>query len=149
MAYKKFLLAFLCFVSVAQAEPITAQFWPNRIMRTMTSLATANNLADQRAFANIAQSQTDSSIVAATAGLTIRVLALTCVTGSSATTITFNSKPAGAGTAISPLFANGANGVLTLPWNPDGWLETTQGQGLTATTGAGASTGCLVVYVTY
>ena len=101
----------------------------------------------QYAKADIASSATDSSIVAATTGKKIRVIALACVTGSTPTTITFNSKGSGAGTAISCQFQNGANGGEVLNFNPAGWFETTASQALTATTGAGSTTGVIVTYI--
>lgn len=97
--------------------------------------------------ANIAAAQTDAAVVAAVAGKKIRVLGVVFVTGATATNLTFNSKPAGAGTAVSPLFANGANGGATLPFADSGWFETVAGEGLSATTGAGSTTGIQVVYV--
>ncbi len=108
---------------------------------------TLAGLTVKRAFANVAASSTDSSIVAAVASKKIRVLAVAVVAGGTATNITFNSKPAGAGTAISPLFANAANGGEILPFMQHGWFETTAGEGLTVTTGAGSTTGVLVIYV--
>lgn len=100
------------------------------------------------AFANIAASQTDSSIVAARTNMKVRVLALHMSAGGTATNVTFNTKPTGAGTAISPLFALPINGERTLPHSSynRAWLETGKGEGLTVTTGAGATTGILVVY---
>lgn len=102
----------------------------------------------KRAFANVAASQTDSALVSAVAGSSIKVLGLVAKCGGTATNITFNTKPTGAGTAISPLFANGINGDTTLPEteNGDGWFETNVGEGLTCTTGAGSATGVLVIY---
>ncbi len=99
------------------------------------------------AFANVAASQTDSSIVTATAAKVIRVLQVAFVAGATATNITFNTKPTGAGSAISPLFADAGNGGVVLPYSPVGWFETGSGEGLTVTTGAGATTGILVTYV--
>ena len=99
------------------------------------------------AIANIAASQTDSSLVTAVAGKKIRVIGLAMVSGNTATNVTFNTKPSGSGTAITPLFANAANGGLVLPLNENGWFETTVGQGLSVTTGSGATTGILVSYV--
>lgn len=99
------------------------------------------------AFANVAASQTDSSIVAAVAGKRIRVKAVAFVCGAVATNATFNSKGSGAGTAISPLFANAANGGAVLPYHERGWFETELGEGLSLTTGAGSTTGVLVTYV--
>jgi hypothetical protein len=101
----------------------------------------------KRAKSNIAASQTDSIIVAAVSGKKIRILALSVLTGATATTITFNSKSAQAGSAISCLYANAANGGLVLPYNPLGWFETVLSEGFSATTGAGATTGVHVVYV--
>jgi hypothetical protein len=98
----------------------------------------------KRAVANIAQSQTDSSVVAAVPGKKIRVVQLACQAGATATTIFFES---GASTAITPTFANGANGGAVLPYNPAGWFETAAGSALTATTGAGSTTGILVGYI--
>ena len=100
-----------------------------------------------RALANVAASQTDSSLVAAVAGKKIRVIFLIAKAGATATVATFNSKGAGAGVAISAAFANGANGDVTLPYNKDGWFETTAGEALTVTTGAGSTTGIQLGYV--
>lgn len=97
--------------------------------------------------ANVAAGQTDASVVAAVALKKIRVVGLVMVTGASATDVTFNTKPGGAGTAISMLFANAENGGAVLPFNPVGWFETSTGEGLSATTGAGATTGIQVVYL--
>jgi len=100
----------------------------------------------KRAFANIAAATTDGHIVTAVALKSIVVVAVAVVTGSTATTITFNTKPVGAGTAISPAFANDINGGEVLPFNLGGWFASTTGDGLTATTGAGSTTGILVTY---
>lgn len=95
---------------------------------------------------NIAASTTDGSLVSAVAGKSIRVLSCLMRPGGTATTAVFNSKPAGSGTAISCLFTNGANAIADLPFNPDGWFDTNIGEGLTVTTGSGATTGFQVVY---
>lgn len=112
---------------------------------TLYSGSTA--LTPKFAFANVNASSTDSSIVAAVTAKRIRVLAVAAVAGATATTLTFNTKPAGAGSAISPLLANGANGGEILPFSPVGWFQTASGEGLTVTTGSGSATGVLVVYV--
>lgn len=104
-------------------------------------------LVVKRALANIAASTTDSVVVAAVTGKQIHVLSVAVLTGGTATTCTFNSKGAGAGTAISMQFQNGANGGAVLPYNPKGWFVTAVGEGLTATTGAGSQTGIQVTYV--
>jgi hypothetical protein len=100
-----------------------------------------------RAVANISASTTDGAIVTAVAGKKIRVQAAKAIAGATATNLTFNSKPAGAGTAIDCLNANGANGGMVLPFNPKGWFDTNVGEGLTATTGGGSTTGILVNYI--
>jgi hypothetical protein len=100
------------------------------------------------ALANVAASQTDSVLVAGIAGKRIRVKALGFICGATATTATFNTKGSGAGVAISPLFANAANGGAIWGHNPEGWFETELGEALTLTTGAGSTTGVLVKYVT-
>ena len=96
---------------------------------------------------NIAASQTDSAIVAAVPGCIIRVLSVYALAGGTATTLVFNSKPSGAGSAISATFANAANGGEVLPFNIQGWCDTKAGEGLSATTGAGATTGMQVEYI--
>lgn len=100
------------------------------------------------AFANVTASSTDSSIIAAVSGKSIVVVQLAMVSGATATNVTFNSKPSGAGSAISPLFANGANGGAVLNYNQQGWFKTSPGEGLTVTTGSGSTTGILVGYIT-
>lgn len=100
----------------------------------------------KRTFANVAASQTDSSLVAAVAGTSIKVLAVFAKAGGTATTLTFNTKPSGAGSAISASFANGINGDTLLPYNEEGWFETAVGEGLTCTTGAGSTTGIQIIY---
>jgi hypothetical protein len=106
------------------------------------------------AIANTAASTTDGTLtteggVALAAPSTrqkIVVLAIACVAGGTATNLTFNSKGSGAGTAISPLLANAANGGAVLPFNPVGWFSTNLGETLTVTTGTGSATGINVVY---
>jgi hypothetical protein len=100
-------------------------------------------LTVKRAFVNLAASTSNGSIVAAVATKKLRVLALFMLCGATATDITFQSNA----TAISPLFANAANGGAALAQTPFGWFETTAGEALKATTGAGSATGVLVLYV--
>lgn len=97
----------------------------------------------KRVKANVAQSQTDSSMVAAVTGKKIRVLSIAMVAGGTATDATFNS----GSTAISCLFANAANGGAVLPFNEHGWFETVAGAALTVTTGAGSTTGIQLTYI--
>lgn len=102
-------------------------------------------------FSNITASSTDSSILAASTGVRIRVLGVAAETGSSATSITFNSKGSGSGTAISMTFSLPANGGFVLPvagapMNEVPWFQTNIGEALTATTSSGSTTGVQVVY---
>lgn len=99
-----------------------------------------------RASAGVAAGQTDSVLAAGVAGYRIRVISLFCL-AAAATTLTFNSKGVGAGVAITPAMANGANGGAVLPVNEHGWFETSAGEALTCTTGAGGTTALLLCYV--
>ena|SRR3990167_9985254 len=107
-------------------------------------------------FSNIAPSATDSNIVSAVPGKRIRVVGGWAVAAGTATNITFNTKPTGSGVAISSTIYCGINGGICWP-SPDGmptgeppigYFETSVGEGLTATTGAGASVGVTVRYIT-
>lgn len=99
------------------------------------------------AFANVAASSTDSALVAAVANRKIRVISIAFVCGATATTLTLNTKPSGAGSAISPAFQNAAHGGAVLGFNEGGWCETNVGEGLAATTGTGSTTGILLSYI--
>lgn len=101
----------------------------------------------KRALVNVAAAQTDSVVVVAVPTKTLKVLSFAAVAGGTATDLTFNSKGSGAGAAISPKFANGANGGEVLNHNPHAWFQTNVGEALTVTTGAGSATGVLVLYV--
>ncbi len=103
-------------------------------------------LTPKFAFANISASTTDGSVVAAVTSKKLRVLGFVIMAGGTATNVTLNTKPAGAGTAKTCLFACPANGGVAAGFNPLGWFETVSGEGLAATTGAGATTGILVCY---
>src|SRR5262249_47042131 len=118
-----------------------------RIFESMDQGTTWNPIGSGsvKSLANVAASQTDTSVVALTAGKKIRVTGLVVMAGGTATNVTFNSKGGGAGTAISCLFACGANGGVCLPRNPDGWFETNAGEALTVTTGSGSTVGIQVV----
>jgi hypothetical protein len=106
-----------------------------------------HSLTIKRASVAVAASQTDSAVVAAVTGpnRAIRVLAA-CLTCSAATTVTLKSKPAGAGTAISPVL-DLAPGLTPLRHDSAGWFETKDGEGLAVDTGAG--TGGVKVHVIY
>lgn len=94
----------------------------------------ASVLTVKRAFGSIAVG-TDTSVIAAVASKKLRVLAVV-LTAAGPATIVFNTKPGGAGTAISATFnlatGTGAN-TLILPPEVCGWFETFSGEGLSAT----------------
>lgn len=98
------------------------------------------------ALANISASTTDSVLVTGSPGKIIRLLQFQFVAGSTATNTTFNSKGSGAGTAISPIYQNGANGGAVANYSPVGWIFTNAGESLTVTTGSGSTVGVLVGY---
>lgn len=98
------------------------------------------------AFANVAASQNDAALVAAAAGKRIKVYGLFFVAGGTQTNVTFNTKPAGGGTAISALFAAVANGGAAPPVSPLGWFVTNVGEGLSVTTGTGSTVGIQIAY---
>lgn len=116
-------------------------------MDISTLFSGANPLVPKFAKANVAQSQTDSSVITAVSGKKLVVICFTVMTGGTATDITFNSKGSGAGTAISMKYACGANGGAVPGYCPVGHFQTNAGEALTVTTGAGSTTGVQVTYV--
>lgn len=89
---------------------------------------------------SVAAGTTDSVVVPAVAGQKIRVLSMQ-VAAAAATpsaSVVFNSKPAGAGSAISPTFATAAGQTLSADAQA-GLFQTNAGEGLSATTRAGTS----------
>ena len=113
----------------------------DQIMNNLTALT------PKFAKANVSASTTDGAVVAAVTSKKIRVLSYRLHAAATATNCTFTSKPAGAGTACSELFACGVNGGRSEGFSPVGHFETTAGEGLSLTTGAGATVGVGVVYV--
>jgi thiamine pyrophosphokinase len=92
--------------------------------------------------ANVAASQTDAVLVASSAGKAILVVLFRLHAGAVATNVTFNSKGSGSGTAITELFALGANGGRADGESYNiGHFRTNVGEALTCTTGAGSTTG--------
>ena len=94
----------------------------------------------------IAASTTDGAVVTAVTGKKIKVLGV-ILSGPTSTTITFNSKPAGAGTAISAAFTYVAGAVTVIPSCVLGYFETVVSEGLTATTGVGGPTQVHISYI--
>lgn len=103
----------------------------------------ASNSALQRTFANVAANSTASTLVSAAAGKKVIVLQAFALAGSTATNLTFNSNS----TAISPTMSNTSNAGEVLPFSQMGWFETSTGEALTVTTGAGSTTGILIGYI--
>jgi hypothetical protein len=88
-------------------------------------------------------SLSDVTLISGTSGKRIRVIALFCVCGATATTIQFYD----GSTAITGTIPNGANGGMVLPFNPVGWFQTSAGNALAVSTGAGSNTSINLVYV--
>lgn len=103
-------------------------------------------LTPKFAKANVAAASTDANVVTAVSGKKIRVVQFRVTTGSAASNITFNSKPAGAGTAVSETMQFPANGGISSGMSPYGHFESAAGEGLTVTT-TGATTNVGIVYV--
>ena len=82
----------------------------------------------------------------AVAGQRVRVLGLAISCGATASTVVLNSKPAGSGTAISAIFNNSIVLEPIPPGKGFGWFETSAGEGLTASTGTGSTSGIQVIY---
>lgn len=113
-------------------------------------MATATSLIGRgrrNAYDAIAASTTDSALVAAESGRKIVVTSVVINHGDTTpSTVTFNSKPGGAGTAIYAPLKGPANGGFVIPENPKGWFATDEGEGLSVTTGAGSTTSVAVTY---
>lgn len=77
---------------------------------------------------------TDVAFVSSVASKKLRVLAVLATSAGTATLV-FNSKPAGAGTAVSSTINLVAGVPLVLPHEVCGWFETNSGEGLTVTVG--------------
>ena len=98
------------------------------------------------AWEDVSASSTDEVLVDGITGKKIRVRSFIINQGdTTASTVVFNSKGTGAGTAISPTFKFAANGGV-IGDNPTGWFETAAGEALTVSTGSGSDTGILVTY---
>lgn len=108
---------------------------------------TQGTMAPKVAFANVAAATTDGAVITAVALKKLRIIGFILSPGATATAVTFNSKPGGAGVAISATFTCVANTTNVAPIHPIGWFTTLIGEGLTVTTGAGATVGVHVVYL--
>ncbi len=83
----------------------------------------------------------DNTLVAAVTGKKIRVVSLFAV-ASGAVAVAFES--GASGTALTGQMNVGANGNITMPFNPEGWFETAAGVLLNMELGGATSVdGCL------
>ena len=113
----------------------------------MATASSISGLGRANAFDSIAASATDSVLVAANTGHRIRVHSIVINQGDTTpSTVTFNSKGAGAGTPVYPALKTSANGGFVLGENPAGWFQTNLGEALTVTTGAGSTTAVVVTF---
>lgn len=95
----------------------------------------------------IAQSQTDSVIIAApAAGFFLLILAMKIMCDA-ATAVTLNSKGEGAGTAVDGPWPVGATGGFIDPLGTSGLFRCKAGEALTMTTGAGGNTSYRIDYI--
>ena len=99
------------------------------------------------AFANVAAASTDAVLVPAVSGKRIRVLAYRMTVAASATNATFNSKPVGAGVAVTETHQLDARATWSSGFSPVGHMQTTSGDGLSVTTSTGSQVGVGVVYI--
>lgn len=96
------------------------------------------------AWENVDAGVTDHVLVAAIPGKKIRLLTFLINHGdTTASTVTFNSKGSGAGTAISPTLKYSANGGTSAD-TANGFWDTKVGEGLSVSTSAGSVTGLSV-----
>lgn len=102
--------------------------------------------------ASVAAGTTDAALVAASSvggtGAKVRVVSfvIAAAAATPAASAVFTSKPAGAGTAISPVMATAAGQTIIGDSAP--FWETNKGEGLSITTGAGTNaTTVSVAYV--
>lgn len=103
--------------------------------------------AVKSAVVNVPSGTTDQAVVAAVPGLRIVVLQFRIHCGATATAVTFNTKPTGAGVAISEAFQCAVNGGRADGFSPVGHFVTETGEGLSVTTGAGSTVGIGVRYI--
>lgn len=96
---------------------------------------------------DVASSQTDSALISAKVGVVNRIIGGFIIVAGTATNVTLNSKGTGAGTSITSTLPCGINGGISWPIAaqqntgdpPFGYFESARGEGITVTTGAGAS----------
>jgi uncharacterized protein YfiM (DUF2279 family) len=119
----------------------------NSILLTGAVQVVGGGLAAPKfAFAAAAAGSTDIALVAAVSGKRIRVLDVKVSTAVAVTGVVFNSKPTGAGVAISATF-QATVGVSGFGLNQLGHFETAVGEGLSVSTGAGNTVAVQITYI--
>lgn len=108
-----------------------------------------NAMTVKYANVSVAQSQTDTALVAAVAGKRIRVISQHVQANGTAGAVQVNSKPAGVGTAKWGPFTNDAFCGSVLGLNPNGHYESNTAEGLSITTGVGGTTTVSISYVEF
>ncbi len=114
----------------------------------------ASGISTNFAFSAKAASATDGTIAdtgstapSALAGRRVAVYGVVINHGdTTASSVTFNSKPSGSGTAISPALKAPANGGFVLPPGSEPYFYTKIGEGLTVTTSSGSTTNIAVIW---
>jgi hypothetical protein len=99
------------------------------------------------AFASIAAATTDGALVTAVAGKKIRVIDFKIGSTGAATSFIFNTKPAGAGSAVSANLIAPASSFVASSFNILGHFESNTGEGLTLSTGAGTTIAVQITYI--
>jgi hypothetical protein len=94
----------------------------------------------QYAKVSVATNTTDAAFISGTALCHIRILWLAIQNGATASTVTLNSKPAGAGTAISPAWTYNAYGGRESVYLPGKRWQSAEGEGVSVTTAAAGAT---------
>lgn len=86
----------------------------------------------------------DNTLVAAVTGKKLRVLSLALV---AAGAVVARLESGAGGTALTGQMTLGANGILVLPFNPEGWFETAAGALLNLELGGAVSVDGSLSYV--
>jgi hypothetical protein len=102
------------------------------------------NLRHKYASFSIAGGTTDGAIITAVSGKVLRIVFIDlCCVVTGVSTFRFNSKPAGAGTRLSPTYELAATEKIQRYFNPFGWFESVISEGITGTTGTNLVSGMI------
>lgn len=126
------------FVATELGEAISVQETTGHLV-----LSNGQRVQVKRAWVNALTNAT-TELIPAKAGVVFRVVAAFMLGGATAPSVTFKS----ASDAISPLFANAANGGAVLPPNLWGWFQTdTMNEALNVTVTSSSDVGVIVNYI--